>query len=122
MITGLCVENNCKVLAVNSTASGAHSLTLKCLRPRLPNRQACWENGMKSDKNSQGHFILQILKMDLVLRTSSPPCAWQVCEDGAGPPSASHCSWNLLPIIAYCAHYKVLRVFKFQVTGVLITT
>lgn len=60
--------------------------------------------------------------MDLLLRTSSPPWAWQVCEDGAGPPLASHCSQSLLPIMAYCAHYKVLRVFKFQVTGVLITT
>lgn len=77
---------------------------------------------MKPDENSRGHFILQILKMDLILRTSSPPWAWQVCEDVARPPVASHCSWSLLPIIAYCAHYKVLEVFKFQVTGVLITT
>lgn len=135
MITGLCVENNCKVLAGNSTASGTHSLT-HSLTPSLPHslthlwvplttpsQQTRTPGEWNEVRQEQlGAFYFANFKNGSPsknkLTTLGLASLWRWCWTSL----ASHCSQSLLPIMAYCAHYKVLRVFKFQVTGVLITT
>lgn len=71
---------------------------------------------LKMDKHYRGAFYSANLKKAIFIEQKD--CIWlsKFIKIVLYCPHFFHCSWSLLPTMAFCAHYKIFRVFRIKVS------